>query len=155
MTIDSFRGKYAFLSNFSKSPVYLHGGSLYCPTVEHAFQACKTTDMAQRRQIANAQTPGQAKRLGRQVALRVGWDSMRDDVMLELLRQKFAPDSTLADLLLATGDAVLIEGNTWGDRYWGVCNGKGENRLGELLMQVRDELQRAKRSNGPCRGARM
>lgn len=44
--------------------------------------------------------------------------------------------------LLATGTRYLEETNTWGDTYWGVCEGKGLNMLGKTLMQVRDELRR-------------
>jgi len=68
---------------------------------------------------------------------------MKADIMLELLRLKFA-FYDLGMLLLATEDAVLEEGNWWGDTYWGVCpsgSGNGENMLGRLLMQVREELK--------------
>lgn len=60
--------------------------------------------------------------------------------MLDLQRQKYTVPY-LREKLLATGDAELVEGNTWGDRFWGVCNGVGQNWLGRLLMQVRDEIK--------------
>lgn len=59
--------------------------------------------------------------------------------MEDLLRQKFSK-TPLRRLLLATGEAELIEGNTWGDTYWGVCHGVGQNHLGCLLMKIRGEL---------------
>ena len=86
-----------------------------------------------------APRPGDAKRLGRQVALRPGWDDLRVEVMRGLLARKFAPGTDLAPRLLATGDAQLVEGNTWGDRFWGVCRGQGRNQLGQLLMERRDQ----------------
>ena len=61
--------------------------------------------------------------------------------MLALLRVKFKPGSSFAELLLATADEELVEVNEWGDCYWGVCRGVGENVLGKLLMRVRAELR--------------
>ena len=97
--------------------------------------ACKTLDVEARLLVAACRTPGEAKRLGRSLALRSGWDGMRVEVMRALLRVKFRPGSVLAGRLLATGAAELVEVNTWGDRWWGVCGGVGENRLGRLLME--------------------
>lgn len=131
-TIDCFQdanGVHLFLSNF-----YQHGNW----TVEHHYQAAKTDDPEWAAKILNAPTPGQAKRLGRKAPMRPTWESEKVAVMLALLRVKFLwPD--LEQALLATGDAVLIEGNTWNDTFWGVCNGRGQNHLGRLLMQVREE----------------
>jgi ribA/ribD-fused uncharacterized protein len=136
--IRSFSGRYAFLSNFAPSPLEYEG--IKYPTVEHAFQAAKTLDNGQRLTIASARTPGIAKRAGRRLKLRDDWDVIRIGVMFHLLLLKFAV-APLSDQLLKTGDAHLVEGNTWGDRFWGVCGGKGENHLGALLMQVRDGLR--------------
>lgn len=130
--IDSFSGEYRFLSNFYADP---HGGL----SVEHYYQARKTEDIEEADAILNANTPGEAKRLGRKATLRPDWDDIKDDVMLILLWRKFCHEP-LRTRLLETGDQELIEGNTWGDTYWGVCNGKGKNMLGKLLMKVRDEL---------------
>jgi N-glycosidase YbiA len=137
--IDTFMGPYWFLSNFAESPVEFEG-QVY-PSVEHAFAAAKTLDPAQRELIRLAPRSGDAKRLGRQSALRAGWDDIRVDVMRTLLARKFAPGSELARCLLATGDAQLIEGNTWGDRFWGKVRGQGRNQLGELLMERRAQLR--------------
>ena len=81
------------------------------------------------------------RKLGRKVTLQAGWDSMRVAVMRELLRTKFS-DNVLRALLLETGHADLVEGNSWQDVFWGVCRGKGENWLGRLLMEVRREVSR-------------
>ena len=61
--------------------------------------------------------------------------------MKDLLEQKFAKPE-LKKLLLATDDMLLVEGNTWGDTYWGVCNGIGFNMLGKLLVELRSQLRR-------------
>ena len=136
--IDCFDGEFAFLSNFHPSPI--SDGNLIFPTVEHYFQAAKTTNMEEYKAIAAADTPGQAKRLGRKVTLRPDWEEVKDQVMLDALRKKFSDDK-LRSMLLATGEEYLIEGNTWGDKYWGVCDGVGLNHLGKLLMQVREEIK--------------
>lgn len=134
-----FDNEYDFLSNFYPAKVVLDGETYF--STEHAYQAAKTLDAHARKVIRDACSPGQAKRLGKHVALRPGWEGVKLQVMLDLLRQKFAPGSVLAERLLGTGNAKLVEGNWWGDLYWGVCNGRGANWLGKLLMQVREELQ--------------
>ena len=146
--IDAFTGPYFFLSNFAESPVDFDG-AVY-PTVEHAFAAAKTLDPAERELIRLAPRPGDAKRLGRQVVLRPGWDDLRVEVMRRLLARKFAPGTELAARLLATGDARLVEGNTWGDRFWGVCRGQGWNQLGQLLMERREQLRRGLGAEHPA-----
>lgn len=136
--ITEFRGIYRFLSNFWPCEVLLDG-ELYS-SVEHAYQAAKTMSYEHRDKIRLAATAGNAKRMGRNVPMRGDWDSIKLQVMLDLLRRKFT-HRKLAALLLETSDAELIEGNTWGDRFWGVCAGIGENHLGKLLMQVREEIR--------------
>lgn len=136
--ISNFRDNYWFLSNFYSSSISLDG--LVYPTVEHAYQAAKSTDVTDRIKIQGAATAAEAKRLGRRVNMRPDWEQVRDDVMLQSLRLKFAPGTPLAVALLETGDQELVEENFWGDTYWGACGGVGENKLGKLLMQVRKEL---------------
>lgn len=138
MKIESFQGEYRFLSNFFPSLV-IYAGRCYT-SVEHAYQASKTLNQPQRDAIRAAETPGRAKRMGQKVALRPNWDTYKLDVMEMLVGEKFRIAEDLADLLLATGDAELVEGNTWGDTFWGVCGGMGENHLGRILMRVRAEL---------------
>jgi ribA/ribD-fused uncharacterized protein len=108
--------------------------------VEHAYQASKTVVPEERARIAAASTPGQAKRLGRKLTLRSAWDTLKLATMRSLVQQKFT-DRALAVALLGTDDAELVEGNTWGDVYWGVCNGVGENHLGKILMEIRTTLK--------------
>lgn len=138
--IDKFTGKHFFLSNFyDPAPVVFEG--LSYRTTEHAYQAAKVLDVEERRRIQEAATPGIAKKLGRTVTLREDWDAVKDEVMLYLCRQKFQ-EPTLRRQLLATGFRKLVEGNHWGDVYWGVCKGVGKNRLGETLMRIRDEIRK-------------
>jgi N-glycosidase YbiA len=136
--IDRFTGDFAFLSNFHPSPVVYNGVGY--PTVEHAYQAAKTLDPFARLHIRDNLTAGQAKRYGRTVAMREDWEQIKLGVMYDLLLQKFNHLS-LAKELIDTGTQELIEGNHWGDTYWGTCNGVGENWLGKLLMQVRADIK--------------
>ena len=136
--IDRFRGDHAFLSNFHRAPFRWQGN--VWPTSEAAFQAAKTRDERMRERIRKAPSPATAKRLGRRADLRPDWEHVKDDVMHSILRAKFAVPE-LRDALLATGDAELVEGNTWGDTYWGVCAGKGRNQLGRTLLRIRDEIR--------------
>ena len=108
--IDRFRGAFAFLSNFHRAPFTWCGHTW--PTSEAAFQAGKTRDEPMRERIRTAASPAEAKRLGRRVDLRPDWDRIKDDVMHSVLRAKFAVPE-LRDALLATGDAELVEGNSW------------------------------------------
>lgn len=144
--IESFTGKYRFLSNFWPAEVMLDG--VRYASVEHAYQAAKSFDATYREDIllcfkaGDAKKFGDTKKLEKLGLLRTDWRTVNKEIMLDLLRQKF---STLINrqMLLDTGDAELIEGNWWGDTYWGVCNGEGENWLGKLLMQVRAELKKS------------
>jgi ribA/ribD-fused uncharacterized protein len=141
--INSFRGKYRFLSNFFPAEVTYRGWKFR--TTEAAYQASKTDNPFEIMAIQAAETPGQAKKLGREVTLRPGFEYEKINIMLELQRLKFSHHE-LASSLLRTGNECLIEGNTWHDNFWGDCNcpectyTPGKNCLGILLMQVRDEL---------------
>ncbi len=135
--IKEFQGKYRFLSNFWPCEIK-HQGIVY-PSVEHAFQASKTLSTPERKIIALLQTPGASKRAGRKLVLREDWEDRKNFIMYILLKLKFK-DLSLKKKLLATGDASLIEGNNWGDTYWGICKGKGKNHLGKLLMKIRNNL---------------
>lgn len=133
--ISSFRGQYFFLSNFYEAPVTFHGVAYKCN--EAAYQAQKTI-MESERIPFQTMTGTEAKTAGKKVTLRDDWDDVKKHIMLDLLYVKFTQNPNLAALLLNTGDAYLEEGNTWGDTFWGVCNGKGANYLGRCLMKVRD-----------------
>lgn len=145
--IDSFTDEFHFLSNFYHVDVALEG-RVY-PTLEHAYQAAKVRDPLDpsRAMIARAKTPGEAKKLGRTVSLRRNWNvHWKHLIMRLLIEAKF--EGELADGLLATGDALLIEGNTWHDNSWGdcrcghpLCARQGDNLLGVALMRRRVELR--------------
>lgn len=131
--IDSFQGSYRWLSNFW--PVKVKYLGVEYLSVEAAYQAAKSDDPEVRFQFCFL-NPYQAKALGKKVTLRADWNDIKLSVMTGLLIQKFK-DPTLAKALADTGDAKLIEGNTWGDTYWGVCRGVGQNHLGKALMNIR------------------
>lgn len=135
--INSFKGEYSFLSNFEKCSIEFEG--LTYPSVEHAFQAAKTLDTNKRLSFTKGSSCC-AKRMGRCLKLRPGWEEIKDSVMYACLKNKFRNDD-MRKKLIATGDAVLIEGNNHGDRYWGMVNGEGQNKLGLLLMQIRNEIR--------------
>ena len=135
--IPEFQGRYRFLSNFWSAEVELDG--IIYPSVEYAYQAAKSFDPSYRERIRKCNNPGATKKLGRNIILRGDWNNVRLSIMYMLLKQKFRIPE-LRDKLLSTGTAMLIEGNYWGDTYWGVCRGRGENNLGKLIMQVRSEL---------------
>jgi ribA/ribD-fused uncharacterized protein len=148
--IPQLKGKYQFLSNFYPHSFLFR--NIRCPTAEHAFQMSKTENDGEMLRVLAAPTPGDAKRIGQTVELREGWEEMKIDVMREVVRAKFQ-DPEMGERLLATGEEELVEGNTWGDTFWGVfpppgqwredgvMGSKGENWLGVILMEVREELR--------------
>ena len=133
-----FRGKYFFLSNFYNAPV-MYEGLMYMNN-EAAFQSAKVLDIEKRKQFCYLD-PSTAKRKGRNVILRHDWEDIKDKVMEDCVRDKFTRNQELKQRLLETGDKELIEGNDWGDQYWGVSRGKGKNKLGKILMKIREELK--------------
>lgn len=150
--IDAFTGAYFFLSNFY--PEGFQSGRLWYPTNEHYYQAMKSTDMGYRSLVADSPTPGRAKRLGSRSGmakagfeLRPDWEAIKEEVMLRGLRLKFSIEM-MEEMLLNTGDEEVVEGNHWHDNYWGACRCEAckykekHNRLGKLLMQVREEIRR-------------
>jgi len=136
--ISQFSGKNKFLSNFEYSALE-YEGKMWA-TVEHAYQAAKTLDPDQKEKIRLAKTPGIAKKLGGKVDIRKDWEDIKIGIMTDLVRRKFTT-STFKQKLLLTGSHKLVEGNTWDDTFWGICDGVGENHLGKILMQVREELK--------------
>jgi ribA/ribD-fused uncharacterized protein len=147
MMIASFMGSHRFLSNFHTYPV-VYNTQVY-KSSEHAYQAAKALSQEDHDWVQRALTPNSAKKRGskngedgRKIVCRPDWEEVKLDIMLEILRAKFSCPE-LAALLLATDPHQLVEGNYWGDTFWGVCNGTGENHLGRLLMIVREELKTA------------
>jgi len=148
--ITSFRDEYRFLSNFYYVTVkntFEPDGLVY-PTLEHAFQAAKTTDFVIRKEIMRLATPSGAKAAGRQLTIRNDWEKVKLAVMLDLLRYKFSPEYhlVLAHKLVLTYPHALVERNTWHDTTWGSCScvicsaQVNHNWLGRLLEHVRLEL---------------
>lgn len=152
--ITQFKYEWDFLSNFYPCPVEYEG--LVYGSVEHAYQAAKTLDLAKREVFSLEFNPrltaAQSKRMGRRVKLRPDWDGIKNSIMRGLLVQKFSAEP-LRTKLLGTSDAELVEGNWWHDTHFGVCYGRhggrecdfaphepvGDNWLGRLLMEVRSE----------------
>lgn len=134
--INSFRDKYYFLSN-----MYPHSG--IGKSVEHYFQAAKSTSPEDYQYVVDAVDGYEARTRGKKILMRDDWSKCKEDVMYEEIGVKFYCYPSLAKLLLDTGDEELVEGNTWGDRYWGVDirTNVGENKLGKILMKIREELR--------------
>lgn len=140
-TIDRFNGEFRFLSNFWPAEVEFDG-EIY-RTVEHAYQAAKVPPGAVRDAVRFCETPGEAKRMMLRYTASTGFHRAKVAIMLDLVRQKFTRDQVLRGQLLNTGDAVIVEGNDWGDEFWGKvpdANGRGLNMLGAILMIVRSEI---------------
>ncbi len=141
-----------FLSNFypyknrrgdkypEKVSVFFEGLEFDC--TEKAYQAAKTWDIELRKKISKM-TPYEAKEywLGKEDQIRSDWDNIKFYILRDLNFQKYRNSPQLRKMLLSTGDALLEEGNTWGDTYWGVCDGVGQNNLGKILMEIREVLR--------------
>lgn len=132
--IDSFHGEYRWLSNF-----WIHDSENML-SVEHYYQAAKASNVDDYLQILSAKTPGEAKRMGAEIICRYDWNDVKLTIMEHLIKDKFIWNPPLANKLKATSNALLVEGNTWGDKFWGICDGEGQNHLGKILMKVRDEF---------------
>lgn len=139
--IASFAGEYRFLSNFWLCPVTYEGVTY--PSTEHAYQAAKTLRDDTRKAISEIASPSEVKRLGQTLRLRHDWEEIKINVMRQIVEAKFEQNPSLMEKLLATTPHHLIEGNTWGDRFWGECPvGTGRNELGKILMAIRDDITR-------------
>lgn len=136
--INRFHGENGFLSNFYLCPIEYDG--IIWPSVEHAYQAAKCADLYDRWKF-KTMSAGQAKRMGRKIEIRPDWEHIKRDIMYNLVWLKFNQNPDMAKMLLDTGDALLEEGNTWGDKYWGTVDGIGQNHLGMILMHIREELR--------------
>jgi len=156
--ITSFKGQHEFLSSFHRGhpfryPACEHSNEF--ATVEHCFQAYKATSVFDFQKVLSAPHPGEAKARGRKIACRPDWDGMKRRLMLDIQVARFTQHPDLEHLLAMTGDQVLIEGNTWGDDYWGMVPARehspdntwdgsrelaGENWLGRILMMVREVI---------------
>ena len=139
-TIDKFRDEYDFLSNFYEAEITFDG--LTYGSNEAAFQAQKCMTHDEKLSFTECR-PAKSKSLGRSVNLRPDWEAVKVGLMTQIVRAKFTQNPELGAKLVATGEKIIIEKNTWGDVFWGVNarTGQGENHLGKILMQIRDELR--------------
>jgi ribA/ribD-fused uncharacterized protein len=133
--------EYGWLSNFYPSPFIHSGSGLYFPTVEHFYQAMKTTDYQIMFWISLAPKPYLAMKIGRNLrekdGLKDNWEERKVEIMLEGLREKFRIHRNLRAKLFNTGDAILHE-NSPSDKFWGK---RGRDQLGKCLMEVRQEIR--------------
>lgn len=143
--IREFQREYRFLSNFYVGrPLRVNGMTFQ--TSEHLYQALKTLDPVEVKEVMACPTPGEAKRLGKSLTLREDWDNIKDRAMELCVAHKFSANPDLLEQLLNTGNAYLLEGNSWHDNYWGVCTCdrcetvEGHNKLGYTLMRYRDTM---------------
>lgn len=137
MSITQFTGEYEFLSNFYNHPIKFNG--LKFQNAEAAYEAQRTDDINVRKRFCRL-SGNKAKALGRRVEEREMWNYEKEEVMRQIIREKFKAHTELAQKLIDTGDEELINVNTWRDSYWGISNGSGKNKLGRILMQIRSEL---------------
>ena len=148
--IDKLQGTY--LSNFWECKIE-YGGIVF-RNAESAFQAQKCAEGFM--QVAFINLSGaQAKALGKKVKIIPEWNEDRLYYMTEILERKFEQNPDLAKQLVATGNEEIVEGNWWGDTYWGVCNGIGENHLGKILMWIREKEKTVERINRDYRYERL
>ena len=132
---------YGCFSNFSAHGFILD--ELYWATSEHYFQAQKFIGTPHLEKIRQAKTPKDAANMGRDrtLPLRPDWEQAKDDVMRKAVLQKFRTHADIRDILLATGDVMLVE-NSPVDYYWGCGkDGSGKNKLGQILIAVRETLR--------------
>jgi ribA/ribD-fused uncharacterized protein len=137
----STRDAYGCFSNFSAHPIELNGKRW--PTSEHYFQAQKFAGTEHEEQVRLTKTPKQAAEMGRDRSrpLRSDWEQIKDDVMREVVRQKFLTHQDIQKVLLDTGEEELVEATTY-DYYWGCGTKKtGKNMLGKILMEIRAEIR--------------
>lgn len=135
--ITKFRGEYRWLSNFWPAPFITQTGEY--PSVEHYYQAWKSTDFEVHKTICKLKTASEAKKFGKRMAVRPDFHAIKNEIMYYGVKEKFAQNPELEAKLLDTGNRELVEGNAWGDFYWGACGGEGQNMLGKILMLVRAE----------------
>jgi len=141
-----FSGKYAMLSNFYDNQITYN--KITYKNNEAAFQAQKTDSDKIRKQFSRM-FPSEAVRKGKTLQLRTDWnDELAEKIMYEINKIKFSQEP-FKTLLLETKDEVLENRNGHGDIVWGICDGKGENKLGKILMKIRTELRDAGKQSDP------
>lgn len=135
--IKGFFRDYRWLSNFYPCSVKL-GGLVY-PSSENAYQAMKFPKEYREKFVSIDATA--AKKLGKKAKIiPAEWNAASEHLMVLIVASKFSQNADLRELLIQTKGKYLEETNWWGDTRWGVCNGKGDNKLGRILMHYRDYL---------------
>ena len=135
---------YGCFSNFSPHPIEME--EVHWSTVEHYYQAQKFVSSADERIIPliyAAPTPQEAAAIGRSshLQLRSDWEIVKTDVMRAAVLKKFLTHAAIREVLLVTGDELLVE-NSPTDYFWGCgADHTGENHLGKTLMSVREEIR--------------
>jgi ribA/ribD-fused uncharacterized protein len=138
--IDTFEvPEYNFLSNMYEASFVCKAGFTW-KSSEHYYQASKMTTSEDFEAVMNTPTPKKSKTLARSLPCIENWSEQKVEIMLGALLYKFDQNADLKEKLLSTGNSPLIEGNYWGDTFWGVCDGKGRNTLGLALMFLRDVI---------------
>lgn len=140
--IKGFSEENRWLSNFWVAPFWFHG--LKWPTGEHCYQCHKVLPPRFRDAYDTIElmTPGQVKRWGQKQTIRKDFDLVKVAIMSAIQQCKFEQNNDLRQKLLATGDCLIEETNNWGDTFWGVCGGEGQNQLGKIIMDVREYLRK-------------
>ena len=148
---NAFRGEMAWASNMYESNIVFDGTNhnlveifpqfkfdgLEYASSEHLYQSLKATNDADKELIRTAPNAHHAKQLSRTIFARMDWDNVKVEAMRLALGLKFYQHPDLLLKLINTGNTLLVETNWWGDKFWGVCGGVGQNWLGRLLMELR------------------
>lgn len=138
--IYGFFGNFRWLSNFYLLDTPIIYEDMAYPSAEHAYQAAKSLDRHVRQKISEIKLPRDVKSFAKTITLRDDWEKNKLFVMTDIVTLKFH-DINLRNKLLNTGSLYLEETNSWGDTYWGVCDGRGENYLGKILMMIRSDIR--------------
>lgn len=152
--IIGFKGELCCLSNFHLCKISYE--NLIYPSVENAYNAAKiyiegdlnATNIERKRRMFTSRSPSRAKTEGLEVEKRADWDEVKEEIMYELLKQKFTVYKDIRDVLISTGDDEIVVTNMWHDNYWGVCNCSAckdkekHNKLGKMLMKLRAEINK-------------
>lgn len=136
--IFGFFGDYRFLSNYDTTTTIDYKGFVF-PSTEHAYQAMKVESPKIWEVFSKLPECKHARNLGQVIMMRNDWDVVKYQIMYEVNVIKFNHPELRAKLL-ATNDMELVENNWWNDVYWGMCNGVGQSKLGEILMKIRSEI---------------
>lgn len=132
---------FGMFSNFYKAKFFLNGK--WWPTTEHYYQAMKTLNVEEQEMVRDLSSAHLARLAGQKVTLRPDFDQVKDQMMMRGLEAKFTQNKFLQDILLDTSDEEIVE-NSPVDFYWGCGkDGSGQNKLGKLLMELRNKLRQS------------